>query len=45
MTDLVVVPISRINHVPIPVAQEVYGYWYEDDERVLVFVCEEKEAA
>ncbi len=45
VTNLVFIPLSRLKSVPLPEAQEVYGYWIEDDERVVVFVCEEKEAA
>ncbi len=45
MTNLVVIPLSRLNSVPLPEAQEVFSYWIEDDERVVVFVCEEMEAA
>jgi hypothetical protein len=45
MTNLVVLPVSRLPHVPIPVTQEVYSLWIEEDEKVVVFVCEEKEAA
>ena len=45
MTNLIVIPISRLPHVPIPETQEVYGYWHDEDERVAVFVCEELEEA
>jgi hypothetical protein len=45
VTNLVVIPLSRLPHVPIPETQEAYSLWLEDDERVVVFVCEELDEA
>lgn len=39
--ELKVIPISRLKEVPLPVAQEAYALWFDDDERVVVFVVEE----
>jgi hypothetical protein len=45
VNSLVVIPISRLPHVPIPETQEVYCLWIDEDEKVVVFVCEEIEEA
>ena len=45
MTNLVVLPLSRLPHVPVPDTVEVYGYWHNEEEYVAVFVCEELEEA
>jgi hypothetical protein len=38
--ELKVIPITRLKEVLLPVAREVYGYWIDEDEYVVVFVCE-----